>query len=104
MKLGDGLRDEFYFENKTWSLIDLPLGKKLINAQWVYKIKPSFDGKPNKLKAWLVAKRYEQRPRIDFNKTFMLVIHSMEHGKIDSGVCGSQKVGVIALGCKHLIS
>lgn len=27
---------------------------------------------------------------------------SMEHGEIDSGVCGSQKVRVI--GCKHFIS
>jgi hypothetical protein len=40
----------------------------------VYKIKPSFDGKLDKLKTQLVAKGYEQIPRIDFNKTFMLVI------------------------------
>jgi len=40
----------------------------------VYKIKPSFDGKLDKLKARLVAKGYEQKPRIDFNKTFMLMI------------------------------
>jgi hypothetical protein len=75
VELGDGSRDGFYFENKTWSLVDLPLGKKLINVEWVYKIKPSFDGKLDKLKARLVAKRYGQRPRIDFNKTFMLVIN-----------------------------
>jgi hypothetical protein len=46
----------------------------------VYKIKPSFDGKPDKLKAWLVAKGYEQRPIINFNKTFMLICHNPSLG------------------------
>jgi hypothetical protein len=40
------------------------------------QIKPSFDGKLDKLKARLMAKGYEQRLIIDFNKTFMLVIQS----------------------------
>jgi hypothetical protein len=80
VELGDGSRDGFYFESKTWSFVDLPLGKKLINAQWVYKIKASFDGKPDKLKARLVAKGYEQRPIIDFNKTFMLVCRNPNLG------------------------
>jgi hypothetical protein len=105
VELGDGSRDGFYFESKTWSLVDLPLGKTLINAQWVYKIKPSFDGKIDKLKARLVAKGYEQRPIIDFNKTFMLVCRYLSFGLMTkakgykvAGQEGSPRVMPHALG------
>jgi len=44
-------------ENRTWSLMDLPLRKKHISMWWDSTIKFAFDGKPNKLK--LTEKKYE---------------------------------------------
>jgi hypothetical protein len=40
-------------------LVDLLLDNKIIIMKWVYKIKPNLDGKPNKLKARLVARGFE---------------------------------------------
>ena len=31
-------------ENGTWTLVDLPPGKKAIGSKWVYKIKYHSDG------------------------------------------------------------
>lgn len=61
-------------KNRTWSLVDLSLGRKLVNAQWVYEIKPTLDGKLDKFKVKLVVKTYEQKTRIDLNDFFVLAI------------------------------
>ncbi len=53
-----------------------PTRKEVDQCTMGVQIKPSFDGKLDKLKARLMAKGYEQRLIIDFNKTFMLVIQS----------------------------
>ncbi len=51
-------------KNRTWSLVGLSLGKKLINVQWVYEIKPTLDGKLNKFKVKLMKKKYEQKQNL----------------------------------------
>jgi len=61
-------------KNRTWSLVDLSLGRKLINAQWVYEIKSTLDGKLDKFKVKLVAKTYEQKTIIDLNDFFVSAI------------------------------
>ncbi len=50
---------DYIFKNRTWSFMDLPLAKRPINVQWVYQIKLTLDGKPNKFKMRLMAKGYE---------------------------------------------
>jgi len=60
--------------NGTWQLVDLPVGKRSISARWVYKIKPALDGKPDKLKARLVARGFEQKAGVDFEETFAPVV------------------------------
>ena len=45
-------------ENDTWSLCDLPPGKKAIGTKWVYKLKCKPDGEIDRYKARLVAKGY----------------------------------------------
>ena len=57
-------------KNGTWSLCDLPLGKKAIGTNWVYKLKCKPDGSVERYKASLVAKGYAQEKGIDFEKTF----------------------------------
>ncbi|MCO5600675.1 hypothetical protein L7F22_054790 [Adiantum nelumboides] len=45
-------------ENDTWTLCDLPPGKKAIGTKWVYKLKRMPDGEIDRYKARLLAKGY----------------------------------------------
>ena len=57
-------------KNGTWSLCDLPVGKKAIGCKWVFKLKRKPDGSVDRYKARLVAKGYAQEKGIDFDETF----------------------------------
>ncbi|KAI3684116.1 hypothetical protein L6452_33335 [Arctium lappa] len=56
--------------NQTWSLVDLPVGRKPIGLKWVFKLKRDPSGKILKYKARLVAKGYVQKPGVDFDEVF----------------------------------
>jgi hypothetical protein len=45
-------------ENDTWSLVDLPLGRKSIRVKWVFKVNRDEHGAMSKHKARLVVKGY----------------------------------------------
>nr|GEY63172.1 hypothetical protein [Tanacetum cinerariifolium] len=57
-------------KNQTWSLVDLPIGRKPIGLKWVYKLKQDPSGNILKHKARLVAKGYVQKPGVDFDEVF----------------------------------
>ncbi|XP_019176092.1 PREDICTED: uncharacterized protein LOC109171520 [Ipomoea nil] len=57
-------------ENKTWTLTDLPPGKKPIGCKWVYKVKHKADGFIERHKARLVAKGYTQQLGVYYIETF----------------------------------
>ena len=59
-----------FFENRTWEVICLPLGKKVIGSKWVFKVKLKSDGTLERFKARLVAKGFNQKYGIDFEETF----------------------------------
>jgi hypothetical protein len=65
--------DDLIEENHTWSLADLPAGKKPIAVQWVYKLKGDAASNILKHKARLVAKGYVELPGIDIDEVFALV-------------------------------
>jgi hypothetical protein len=57
-------------DNQTWSLVDLPLGRRAIRLKWVFKVKRVEHGAVAKHKARLVVKGYAQRHDIDYDEVF----------------------------------
>ena len=57
---------DFMSSNKVWTLVDPLKGVKPVGCKWVYKCKLGADGEVTTFKATLVAKRFTQRPRMDF--------------------------------------
>lgn len=58
-------------KNKTWELVDLPKGKKLVGCRWEFTIKYKANGTLEKYMAWLLAKGYTQSYGIVYLKTFL---------------------------------
>ncbi len=56
---GMKLELDFIQKNKTWKFNDLQEGKIPISAKSVFNVKSNLDRKPEKLKACLVAYKYE---------------------------------------------
>lgn len=56
--------------NKSWILVDLPPGAKLISAKWVYKIKTGHDNQIKRYKSRLVGRGYTQIATLHYNETF----------------------------------
>jgi hypothetical protein len=57
-------------KNGTWTLCELPPGRKAIRSKWVYKTKTNQDGSVERYKARLVAQGFSQRIGIDYDDTF----------------------------------
>ena len=61
---------ESLISNRTWKLVNLPLGCKTIGCKWVFRKKLKPDGSIDKFKARLVAKAFKQKIDLDFFDTF----------------------------------
>jgi Reverse transcriptase (RNA-dependent DNA polymerase) len=61
-------------DNNTWTLTDLPPGKKVIPTRWVCRQKVDAKNKFEKYKARFVAKGYSQEAGINYDKTFAPVV------------------------------
>ena len=61
-------------ENDTWEVTNLPKNKNLIKTKWVFKIKRDNNNQPERFKARLVEKGYDQEIGIDYYETFAPVI------------------------------
>lgn len=56
-------------ENDTYTLTELPPGKRAVGGKWVYALKTDIDGS-EKCKARYVAKGYSQKQGTDYEETF----------------------------------
>jgi len=57
-------------KNKTWELVSLPKGKRVVGCKWVFTVKQNPKGEVDRYKARLVAKGYSQTYGIDYDETF----------------------------------
>ncbi|CAI7898833.1 unnamed protein product [Closterium sp. NIES-53] len=64
--------DEFksHMENETWTLTNLPPGRKALDCTWVLRVKTDVEGKLERRKTRLVIKGFQQREGIDFQEVF----------------------------------
>nr|GEV97974.1 putative reverse transcriptase, RNA-dependent DNA polymerase, Gag-polypeptide of LTR copia-type [Tanacetum cinerariifolium] len=59
-----------FYKNETWTLEELPEGKRPIDSKWVYKTKFKSNGEVERYKARLVAKGCTQKEEVDYHETF----------------------------------
>ncbi|KAL4388179.1 hypothetical protein GQ457_09G023630 [Hibiscus cannabinus] len=57
-------------KNSTWSLTELPKGKRTVGCKWVFAVKFHSDGSIERFKARLVAKGFTQSYGVDYQETF----------------------------------
>ncbi|KAK1684880.1 hypothetical protein QYE76_045728 [Lolium multiflorum] len=58
------------YDNKVWTLVDLPDSRKAIENKWIFKRKTDADGNITVYKARLVAKGFRQIQGVDYDETF----------------------------------
>ena len=58
------------YENKVWTLVDLPDDRQAIKNKWIFKKKTDADGNVTVYKARLVAKGFRQVQGVDYDETF----------------------------------
>ncbi|RVW22853.1 Retrovirus-related Pol polyprotein from transposon TNT 1-94 [Vitis vinifera] len=56
--------------NGTWTITDLPVGKRPVGCKWIFTIKYKADGSVERFKARLVARGFTQSYGIDYQETF----------------------------------
>ncbi|CAI7749276.1 unnamed protein product [Closterium sp. NIES-54] len=62
-----------HMENETWTLTNLPLGRKALDCTWVLRVKIDAEGRLERRKTRLVIKSFQQREGIDFQEVFASV-------------------------------
>lgn len=72
----EAIQDEYnsIMENKTWTVVPLPEGRKPIKCKWVLDYKPGHKGVDPRYKARLVACGYDQLYGVDYLATYSPVV------------------------------
>ena len=61
------------YENKVWTLVDLPDDRQAIENKWIFKRKTGVDSSVTIYKARLVEKGFWQVQGVDYDESFSLV-------------------------------
>ena len=56
------------YENKVWTLVDLPDDRRPIENKWIFKKKTDADGNVTIYKSQLVAKGFQQVQGVDYDR------------------------------------
>jgi hypothetical protein len=67
------------FENHTWVLVPLSIGRKLVICIWVYRNKIIVDGHVSRYKAMIVSKGFQQVHDIDYDETLSPVVNMVPY-------------------------
>jgi hypothetical protein len=60
--------------NNTWDLVPRPIGSNVVTNKWIFKHKFNSDGSLEWYKAHWVLRGFNQRPGVDYDETFSLVV------------------------------
>ena len=71
-KLLEAMKSEVgsIYENKVWTLFDLPDDRQAIEIKWIFKRKTDADSSVTIYKARIVAKGFRQVQGVDYDETF----------------------------------
>ena len=61
------------YENKVWTLVDLPDDRQAIENKWIFKRKTDTDSSVTIYKARLFAKGFRQVQGVEYDEIFSLV-------------------------------
>ena len=61
------------YENKVWTLVDLPNDRQAIENKWIFKRKTDVDSSVTIYKARIVANGFQQIQGVDYDEIFSLV-------------------------------
>ena len=61
------------YQNKAWTLVDLPNDRQAIEIKWIFKRKTDADSSVTIYKARIVAKGFRQVQDVDYDEIFYLV-------------------------------
>ena len=61
------------YENKVWTLVQLPDDRQAIENKWIFKRKTDIDSSITIYKARIVAKCFRQVQGVEYNEIFSLV-------------------------------
>ena len=73
MAWGHEIWDRIQYENKVWTLVELPNDRWPIENKWIFKKKTDADGNVIVYKARLVTKGFWQVQGVDCDESFSLV-------------------------------
>ena len=59
------------YENKVWTLVDLPDNRQAIENKWIFKRKTDTDGSVAIYKSRLVTKGFRQVQGVDYDEIFL---------------------------------
>jgi hypothetical protein len=60
--------------NHTWDLVPRPHGANVVTGKWIFKLKLHADESLKRYKARYVLRGFTQRPGVDYDETFSLVV------------------------------
>lgn len=97
-----GMNEEYdsLMKAGTWTLVDKPIDKNVVNYRWIYKAKTDAQGHITRYKARLVAQGYTQEYGVDYEEVFAPVVRQTTFRTL-LAVAGKQKLTVRHLDVKN---